>query len=46
MKVAREFEVAGRMDAAANTYRQVHDRFATSAEAQDAACRLQALSGK
>jgi hypothetical protein len=34
------------MDAAAKIYRPVLDRFATSAEAQDAACRVQALSGK
>jgi hypothetical protein len=33
------------MNAAAKISRQVLDRFATGAEAQDAACRLQALSG-
>jgi hypothetical protein len=46
MTVASQFEASGRMNAAAQIYHQVLERFPDSAEAQDAARRLQSLSNK
>ncbi len=46
LDVASRFETSGSLDAAAMTYRQILDHFASKPEAQDAARRLQALSNK
>jgi hypothetical protein len=46
LDVASRFETSGSLDAAAKIYRQILDHFENSPEAQDAARRLHALSGK